>query len=347
MVITAAVSKLTHPQNNQEHIDTMEEDGSLPGSPRSSSPSKSTKTKKPIDNGGVSATVCANCGTTTTPLWRRAPNGDTICNACGLYMKARNAVRPHWLKRNTPKKSSCSSEAPGTCPGDGHCNGTGGSKSCSGCPTFNQHQINRQSLICANCNTTTTPLWRRDEAGATICNACGLYYKLHGRHRPVSMKRSVIKRRKRMANGSGHADDRDNSDEEDSEDDKSIGEHYSESAGSVPASPKEAPLPKDKANTFKSTHTSHKDHHDHDPNSCNHDQCRQNATRAGYVPALEDYGKPIPKKSLKSSDLKRMPNKLLGRESEHKTKESRYSFNTSQDLKVAIVQWTWLPDTFN
>ncbi|KAI8071919.1 hypothetical protein BDF21DRAFT_308527, partial [Thamnidium elegans] len=53
------------------------------------------------------------------------------------------------------------------------------------------------ALICANCRTTTTPLWRRDEGGNTICNACGLYYKLHNVHRPVSMKRSVIKRRKR------------------------------------------------------------------------------------------------------------------------------------------------------
>ncbi|CAI2164815.1 303_t:CDS:2 [Funneliformis geosporum] len=154
---------------------------------------------------GVSATVCANCGTTTTPLWRRAPTGETICNACGLYLKARNAVRPPWLKRNAIKKATPSiPETPesnncGTCPGDGHCDGTGGSSSCDGCPAYNQHQVNRQALICANCGTNTTPLWRRDEAGNTICNACGLYFKLHNVHRPVTMKRSVIKRRKRVA----------------------------------------------------------------------------------------------------------------------------------------------------
>ncbi|KAL8402597.1 hypothetical protein RB594_006566 [Gaeumannomyces avenae] len=51
--------------------------------------------------------------------------------------------------------------------------------------------------VCNNCKTTITPLWRRDESGHTICNACGLYYKLHGDHRPVTMKKSVIKRRKR------------------------------------------------------------------------------------------------------------------------------------------------------
>ncbi|KAI8068749.1 hypothetical protein BC940DRAFT_237528, partial [Gongronella butleri] len=50
---------------------------------------------------------------------------------------------------------------------------------------------------CANCHTVTTPLWRRDASGQTICNACGLYYKLHNVHRPATMKRTVIKRRRR------------------------------------------------------------------------------------------------------------------------------------------------------
>ncbi|KAF8946064.1 putative electron transfer flavoprotein subunit [Haplosporangium gracile] len=235
------------------------------GSPGASSSPQSRKNSiggsKKEHKVGVTATSCANCGTTTTPLWRRAGNGQTICNACGLYFKARNLTRPTWLKRNTGAKkgdgtgdeadeaegrggakgSGAESGAPsatpeigdegpgsdkpplaatpattavgagpgmpghvhdsecaGSCPGDGNCNGEGGAESCAGCPSFNQHQANRQHLVCANCRTTTTPLWRRDSSGNTICNACGLYFKLHNVHRPVTMKRAVIKRRKRV-----------------------------------------------------------------------------------------------------------------------------------------------------
>ncbi|KAI9725348.1 MAG: hypothetical protein M1828_003198 [Chrysothrix sp. TS-e1954] len=49
-----------------------------------------------------------------------------------------------------------------------------------------------------NCNTNTTPLWRRDDSGSILCNACGLFLKLHGRPRPISLKTDVIKSRNRV-----------------------------------------------------------------------------------------------------------------------------------------------------
>ncbi|KAJ3989133.1 hypothetical protein F5890DRAFT_135815 [Lentinula detonsa] len=49
--------------------------------------------------------------------------------------------------------------------------------------------------LCTNCRTTNTPLWRRDPEG----NACGLFYKLHGVVRPLSLKTDVIKKRNRAS----------------------------------------------------------------------------------------------------------------------------------------------------
>ncbi|RKP21459.1 hypothetical protein ROZALSC1DRAFT_1903, partial [Rozella allomycis CSF55] len=49
---------------------------------------------------------------------------------------------------------------------------------------------------CQNCQTDKTPLWRKLD-GAQYCNACGLYFKLHGRHRPSHLKSDVIKKRNR------------------------------------------------------------------------------------------------------------------------------------------------------
>lgn len=209
----------------------------------------------------------SNCGITRTPLWRRSPQGAIICNACGLYQKARNTARPSYLKRPPTTASAGGSSGPrarkntdtvstspqsvsqlhsatpgatyvaadqsssGTCPGGGHCNGTGGAEGCSGCPAYNnrmsksanisvvqgdsagsvppehtgcgsanaatsrdasgragsfdpatpidmtnlQSQVSTVIIACQNCSTTITPLWRRDENGRTICNACGMF----------------------------------------------------------------------------------------------------------------------------------------------------------------------------
>ncbi|KAI9890231.1 MAG: hypothetical protein M1814_004393 [Vezdaea aestivalis] len=55
-----------------------------------------------------------------------------------------------------------------------------------------------QQPVCQNCQTSTTPLWRRDEIGSVLCNACGLFLKLHGKPRPISLKTDVIKSRNRV-----------------------------------------------------------------------------------------------------------------------------------------------------
>ncbi|KAH9642140.1 hypothetical protein HF086_007450 [Spodoptera exigua] len=61
----------------------------------------------------------------------------------------------------------------------------------------------RVELSCSNCGTHTTTIWRRDARGEMVCNACGLYYKLHGVPRPTAMRRDTIHTRRRRPRHDG------------------------------------------------------------------------------------------------------------------------------------------------
>ncbi|KXN67523.1 GATA-domain-containing protein [Conidiobolus coronatus NRRL 28638] len=148
-------------------------------------------------------TVCSNCGTTNTPLWRRGPDGRELCNACALYYKTRKQHRPSTFPKGGREQPKTVMNLPnaGTCPGNGKCNGTGGQSSCAGCPALNQNLQHLETRKCSHCTATSTPLWRKDKDMKTLCNACWLYEKLNGRKRPRNLKKDdLIKRRNRPVN---------------------------------------------------------------------------------------------------------------------------------------------------
>ncbi|RIA97988.1 GATA-4 zinc-finger transcription factor, partial [Glomus cerebriforme] len=120
---------------------------------------------------------CYNCGVNKTPLWRRTPDRmHSLCNACGLYYKQYNTHRPLHI-RNKPSSNT----GPYTLPAS----------------RKNTASSTSTPIRCVNCAQTQTPLWRKNEKGQPICNACGLYAKLHNRDRPVAMRKAKIQRRRR------------------------------------------------------------------------------------------------------------------------------------------------------
>lgn len=59
-----------------------------------------------------------------------------------------------------------------------------------------KRKLGKMESRCTHCGTTETSLWRRLE-NKVVCNACGLYHKMHGVRRPISLKKPVIRKRRR------------------------------------------------------------------------------------------------------------------------------------------------------
>jgi hypothetical protein len=60
---------------------------------------------------GNTPKTCTNCFTQVTPLWRRGPEGQPLCNACALFLQLHGVARPLSLKTDVIKKRNRGSGA--------------------------------------------------------------------------------------------------------------------------------------------------------------------------------------------------------------------------------------------
>ncbi|KAJ3251461.1 putative electron transfer flavoprotein subunit [Chytriomyces hyalinus] len=122
-------------------------------------------------------------GMTCNPV---SPSSDTNTNTPSPTMNTRE---PSPLARSS---SSSAAARPKKSPSSVRLN------SQSSNPSTPQHHTATTEQTCHNCGTNTTPMWRRDTMGRSVCNACGVYFRVNGVNRVVKHGGTSIKRRVRV-----------------------------------------------------------------------------------------------------------------------------------------------------
>lgn len=115
------------------------------------------------------------------PVSKKSNMGSASPLAASSGEIAESSVNNHWTGSDEITKSNNNNNSP---------------KSAN-----NNSSSTQKDLSCTNCGTTTTTIWRRNLRGEMVCNACGLYFKLHGVNRPHTMRRDTIHTRRRRPKG--------------------------------------------------------------------------------------------------------------------------------------------------
>ncbi|WFD41488.1 Sodium- and chloride-dependent GABA transporter 1 [Malassezia psittaci] len=118
----------------------------------------------------------------------------TLSNSIPPSSYSETSDRPlSYAQTPSPQKGT----APVTPPGIQGTSVSNSSNAAASSANANTNESSATPIVCSNCQTTKTPLWRRDNEGNALCNACGLFQRLHGVMRPLSLKTDVIKKRNR------------------------------------------------------------------------------------------------------------------------------------------------------
>lgn len=169
-------------ENNMGHVVKVEEQPTATDkAPKLSSSRTNAKSTRPPRQ-----LECYNCHVTKTPLWRRTPDRmHSLCNACGLYYKQYGNHRPLHIRQKHSNPSSTKRQQQQREAAVEERQQPSTSPDCL------------ENQQCANCLQTNTPLWRKNEQGEPVCNACGLYAKFHQCNRPPAMHKQKVQKRPR------------------------------------------------------------------------------------------------------------------------------------------------------
>lgn len=124
-------------------------------------------------------------------------------NTYSIFFKLMDVAKPMTKDEVESKRVESGGTMAVGATGDGSNNINHGNDNSTAVAADGEEYDPSASPVCKNCLTSTTPLWRRDEHGAVLCNACGLFLKLHGKPRPISLKTDVIKSRNRKGGHMG------------------------------------------------------------------------------------------------------------------------------------------------